>query len=65
MLKYYKYGFGFVTDEVCYDIREGRLSGEEAIKLWNNTMANAMIATSVSFVSTLTSHQHVAEGKSL
>lgn len=33
MLKYYKFGFGFVTDEVCYDIREGRLSREEAIKL--------------------------------
>jgi N-acetyl sugar amidotransferase len=33
MLKYYKFGFGFVTDEVCYDIREERLSREEAIKL--------------------------------
>lgn len=59
MLKYYKYGFGSVTNEVCYDIKEGRLSGEEAIKLWNNTMT----ATSVSSVSTLTSHQHVAEGE--
>ncbi|MGM0411599.1 MAG: N-acetyl sugar amidotransferase, partial [Bacillota bacterium] len=28
MLKYYK--FGFATDEACYDIREGRLSREEA-----------------------------------
>ena len=33
MLKYYKFGFGFVTDEVCYDIRERRLSREEAIGL--------------------------------
>ena len=33
MLKYYKLGFGFVTDEVCEDIRSGRLSREEAIKL--------------------------------
>lgn len=33
MLKYYKLGFGFVTDEVCDDIRGGRLSREEAIKL--------------------------------
>ncbi len=33
MLKYYKFGFGCTTDEVCYEIREGRLSREEAIKL--------------------------------
>ena len=33
MLKYYKFGFGFVTDEVCYYIREGRMSREEAIEL--------------------------------
>lgn len=32
MLKYYKFGFGFVTDEVCYDIREGRLSRQDGIK---------------------------------
>lgn len=31
MIKYLKFGFGFATDEVCYDIREGRLSREEAI----------------------------------
>lgn len=30
MLKYYKFGFGFATDEACYDIREGRLSREDA-----------------------------------
>lgn len=30
MLKYLKFGFGFATDEVCYDIREGRLSREDA-----------------------------------
>lgn len=31
MIKYLKFGFGFTTDEVCYDIREGRLSREDAI----------------------------------
>ncbi len=30
MIKYYKFGFGFATDEACYDIREGRLSRDEA-----------------------------------
>lgn len=35
MLKYYKLGFGFATDEACYDIREGRVSREEAIWLVN------------------------------
>jgi len=33
MLKYYKFGFGATTDEVCYDIREGRMSREEGIRL--------------------------------
>lgn len=33
MLKYLKFGFGFATDEACYDIREGRLSREDAIWL--------------------------------
>lgn len=31
MIKYLKFGFGFATDEACYDIREGRLSREDAI----------------------------------
>ncbi|MCB2297183.1 N-acetyl sugar amidotransferase [Clostridium tagluense] len=35
MLKYYKFGFGFSTDEACYDIREGRLIREEAVWLVN------------------------------
>lgn len=35
MVKYYKFGFGFTTDLVCYDIREGRLSREEAKSLVN------------------------------
>jgi N-acetyl sugar amidotransferase len=30
MLKYYKFGFGFATDEACYDIRDGRLTREDA-----------------------------------
>ncbi|MFC1644077.1 N-acetyl sugar amidotransferase [Candidatus Omnitrophota bacterium] len=33
MLKYYKLGFGFVTDEACYYIREGRMTREEGIEL--------------------------------
>jgi len=33
MLKYLKFGFGSTTDEMCYDIREGRISREEGIKL--------------------------------
>ena len=31
MIKYLKFGFGFATDEACYDIREGRLSREDAL----------------------------------
>lgn len=31
MIKYLKFGFGYATDEACYDIREGRLTREEAI----------------------------------
>ena len=31
MIKYLKFGFGYATDEACYDIREGRLSRDEAI----------------------------------
>ena len=30
MIKYLKFGFGFATDEVCYDIRDGILSREDA-----------------------------------
>ncbi len=33
MIKYLKFGFGYATDEAGYDIREGRLSREEAIPL--------------------------------
>ena len=33
MLKYLKFGFGSTTDEVCYDIREGRMTREEGIEL--------------------------------
>ena len=33
LLKYLKYGFGFATDESCYDIREGRLTRDDAIWL--------------------------------
>lgn len=33
MIKYLKFGFGFATDEVCYDIRENRLDREDGIWL--------------------------------
>lgn len=33
LLKFIKFGFGFVTDEVCYYIREGKMKREEAIEL--------------------------------
>jgi len=33
MIKYFKFGFGATTDEVSYDIREGRMTREEGIKL--------------------------------
>lgn len=33
MIKYYKLGFGFVTDEVCYYIREGIMTRSETIDL--------------------------------
>lgn len=33
MLKYIKFGFGQCTDHACYDIREGRITREEAIDL--------------------------------
>jgi len=33
ILKYYKFGFGLTTDEVCYDIRCGRMSRDEGIRL--------------------------------
>lgn len=35
MIKYFKFGFGKVTDEVCELIRYGRMSREEAIELVN------------------------------
>lgn len=31
MLKYLKFGFGHATDDACYDIREGRLSRDDAV----------------------------------
>lgn len=31
--KYYKYGFGYTTDSVCYDIREGLRSREQGFAL--------------------------------
>ena len=33
MFKYFKLGFGFATDEVCYNIREKRITREEGFKL--------------------------------
>lgn len=31
--KYWKFGFGHVTDEVCYDIRDGLMTRKNAIKI--------------------------------
>ena len=33
LLKYVKFGFGYATDEACYEIREGRITRDEAIEL--------------------------------
>lgn len=33
LLKYLKFGFGSTTDEVCYDIREERMTREEGMEL--------------------------------
>jgi len=33
LLKYIKFGFGQCMDHACYDLREGRITREEAIKL--------------------------------
>lgn len=33
LLKYIKFGFGFTTDQACYDIRDGEISRDEAIFL--------------------------------
>ena len=33
MIKYYKYGFGRVTDYLNYEIRQGKISRDDAIKL--------------------------------
>ncbi len=31
LIKYLKFGYGFATDQACYDIREGRLSRKDAV----------------------------------
>lgn len=33
LLKYVKLGFGYATDEACYEVREGRITREEAFEL--------------------------------
>ena len=33
MIKYYKFGFGRVTDYLNYEIRQGKIKREDAIKL--------------------------------
>jgi len=33
LLKYIKFGFGQCLDHVCYDLREGRITRDEAIEL--------------------------------
>ena len=46
MIKYYKYGFGKVTDYVNEDIRLGRLNREDAIEIVANSMAPVPITIS-------------------
>tara|TARA_B100001765_G_scaffold203342_1_gene157987 strand:- start:38 stop:1165 length:1128 start_codon:yes stop_codon:yes gene_type:complete len=36
MLKYIKFGFGFCMDHACYDIRDGHITRNEAMKLVKN-----------------------------
>lgn len=33
LLKYIKFGFGFATDQACYDLRDGEISRDEAVFL--------------------------------
>ncbi len=40
MIKYLKFGFGYITDEVCYLIREGKMTRQEGIELVNKYDGN-------------------------
>ena len=54
MIKYLKFGFGFATDEACYDIREGRLSREDAIwyvKEYDGRCGDKYIKTACDYLS--------------
>ena len=50
MLKYLKYGFGRTTDYVNEDLRRGRLTRDEAIRLLNCMMVSVRINTYKVFV---------------
>ena len=50
MLKYLKYGFGRTTDYVNEDLRRGRLTRQQAIKLVKLYDGNVQINTSKAFV---------------
>ena len=43
LLKYIKFGFGQCMDHVCYDLRDGRITREEAIDLVKNMTENALL----------------------
>lgn len=54
MMKYLKFGFGFATDEACYDIREGRLTRNEAKELvekYDGKCANHFISEFCEYIS--------------
>lgn len=58
--KYYKYGFGFATDEVCSDIREKRLTrdkGMELIKKYDGKCARRYIQKFCDFIG-ITEKEH-------
>lgn len=53
MHKYYKHGFGFATDEACYDIRENRMTRDEGfslVKKYDGKCANRFVEAFCEFI---------------
>ena len=57
LLKYIKFGFGMCVDHVCYNLRDGLLSRDEAIELVKNMMENARKCILKNFVTILVYHR--------
>lgn len=54
MIKYLKFGFGYATDEICYDIREGRFdreSGKWYVNEYDGKCGQAYIDTACKYLS--------------